>query len=49
MTKWTAGQIKKLDTLISKLEALQSEVSDPSGDLARAKAALFDADRKARS
>ena len=41
------AQIKKLDTIIGKIEALQMEVNDPSGDLARAKTALLDALRKA--
>ncbi len=41
------AQINKLNSLIGKLEALQGEVVDRSGDLARAKAALFDALRKA--
>jgi len=43
----TTAQIKKLDTIIGKLEALQREVVDPSNDLGRAKALLMDAMRKA--
>ena len=43
----TKAQINKLNTLIGKLELLQAEVIDRSGDLARAKSALLDALRKA--
>lgn len=41
------SQIKKLDTIIAKLEALQPEFQDSANDLGRAKALLMDALRKA--
>lgn len=46
---WTAAQVRKLDTIIGKLEALQNEVEDPARDLASAKTRLMDALRKAEN
>jgi hypothetical protein len=43
MRTWTAAQIKKLDGIIWKLEALQREVDDPAADLGHAKSRLMDA------
>lgn len=37
----TKDQIKKLDTIIGKLEALQREVDDSAGDLGMAKTYLI--------
>ena len=45
----TKGQMKRLDAIIGKLELLQQEVVDRSGDLDRAKTALMDALRKAEA
>jgi hypothetical protein len=42
MKPWTAAQIKKLDVIIWKLEALQREVDDPAADIAHAKSRLMD-------
>lgn len=48
---WTQAQIKRLDTIIGRLEALQNDVEgkDDARDLSRAKTALFDALRKAEN
>lgn len=46
---WTAAQVRKLDSIIAKLEALQAEVEDPARDLGHAKTRLMDALRKAEN
>lgn len=43
-----AAQIRKLETIIAKLERLQLEADDRAGTLNRAKGLLLDALRKAQ-